>query len=43
MHAAEKMAKDVIDEQPLSWIESPEKFSVSSNKRQHSEYGDSVT
>ena len=32
LYAIEKMAQDIIDEQPFSWMELPDDFSTSSNK-----------
>ena len=42
LHTMEKMAQEIIDEQPLSWLELPDDFSTSSNKRIHSDDGEII-
>lgn len=42
LYATENMAQDIIDEKPFSWLELPEDFSTSSNKRLHSDDEESI-
>ena len=37
LHATEKMAQEIIDGQPFSWLELSDDFSTSSNKRLRSD------